>query len=385
MNVAFYAPMKPPDHPVPSGDRQMARHLLAALRRCGHTVDVVSRFRSYDGDGDPQRQRRLSAVGQGLAERLARRLAATERGARPEMWFTYHLYHKAPDWLGPIVADRLSIPYVVAEASYAPKRRRGRWAESCRMTAAAISRADLVIGLNPGDAACVRPLLDGPHRWLSLPPFIDTRPFAAARRDRQASRAAVCRNHRLNADHPILMTVAMMRPGDKHASYALLAASLAMLRDQPWTLLIAGDGPARDQVLSAFAPLGRRVLYLGAPSAEALPALYAAADLFVWPAINEAFGVVFMEAHAAGLPAVAGRSDGVGGIVADGVTGMLVDVGNAAAFAGAVRCLLADAGRRRSLAEAAHEHAQRRHSLGAAATILAPALAALTNSGRSLG
>ena len=36
MRIAFYAPLKPPDHPVPSGDRRMARMLWAALRAGGH-------------------------------------------------------------------------------------------------------------------------------------------------------------------------------------------------------------------------------------------------------------------------------------------------------------------------------------------------------------
>ena len=48
------------------------------------------------------------------------------------------------------------------------------------------------------------------------------------------------------------------------------------------------------------------------------------ADLFVWPAINEAFGMALLEAQASALPVVAGASGGVGGIVASGETGLLV-------------------------------------------------------------
>jgi hypothetical protein len=70
--IAFYAPLKPPDHPVASGDRAMARSLIAALRLAGHDVEIASRFRSFDA-GDPARQKRLQNVGQRLAERLVRR------------------------------------------------------------------------------------------------------------------------------------------------------------------------------------------------------------------------------------------------------------------------------------------------------------------------
>ena len=49
--AAFYAPMKPPDHPVPSGDREMARALIAALGRAGVRAEPVSSLRLRDGAG----------------------------------------------------------------------------------------------------------------------------------------------------------------------------------------------------------------------------------------------------------------------------------------------------------------------------------------------
>ena len=51
MRLAFHAPMKPPDHPVPSGDRAMARALIAALEAGGARVDVASDLRTRDGGG----------------------------------------------------------------------------------------------------------------------------------------------------------------------------------------------------------------------------------------------------------------------------------------------------------------------------------------------
>src|SRR4029079_17595767 len=124
MRIAFYAPLKPPDHPVASGDRAMARALIGALERAGHEVTLATHFRSYDS-GDARRQARLRAEGRKIAHRYLRKVERS--GKPPEIWFTYHLYHKAPDWLGPLVSKRLGIPYVVAEASYAPKQAGGRW------------------------------------------------------------------------------------------------------------------------------------------------------------------------------------------------------------------------------------------------------------------
>src|SRR5437899_5024813 len=101
MRIAFYAPLKSPTHGTPSGDRRVAGLLLDALAHAGHRVQVASTFRTYDGDGDAARQRALRAQGEALAEQLAADWKAGAADARPELWFTYHLYYKAPDWLGP--------------------------------------------------------------------------------------------------------------------------------------------------------------------------------------------------------------------------------------------------------------------------------------------
>ena len=108
MRVAFYAPLKSPDHPVPSGDRRLAQALLQALHIAGHEAFVASRFRSFDADGDEIRQQRVSRLGLRLAQRVTSRLR--DKTVRPDVWFTYHLYHKAPDWLGPAVSNALDIP-----------------------------------------------------------------------------------------------------------------------------------------------------------------------------------------------------------------------------------------------------------------------------------
>ena len=126
MRIAFYAPLKPPDHPVPSGDRLLARTFVAALRHAGHDVSLASRLRSRDGSGDSLRQQRIRDVGVRLAARLVRRWRR-EPSRAPHLWFSYHVYHKAPDWIGPTVSAALRIPYVVAEASIARKQRDGRW------------------------------------------------------------------------------------------------------------------------------------------------------------------------------------------------------------------------------------------------------------------
>jgi glycosyltransferase involved in cell wall biosynthesis len=362
MRIAFYAPLKPPDHPIPSGDRRVAGLLLDALRLAGHGPWIASRLRSYDGHGDPARQARLAGIGAQTARLLLWRWDR-DPTIKPDLWFTYHLYYKAPDWIGPAVTAALDIPYVVAEASSAPKRRGGPWDSGQRAVEQALRRADAVLGFNPADRDCVVPLLRGPGHWVAFPPFLDAGRYAAALPPRPP------------LSSPRLIAVAMMRPGDKLASYRVLAAALAMLSDLDWSLDIVGDGEARGEVLAALAPLGSRVRWCGALDGPAVAAALAGSDLFAWPAINEAFGMALLEAQAAGLPIVAGASGGVSGIVADRETGLLVSPGDPAAFAAALRLLLLDPDRRVVMGAAARARVRRVHDLPAAAARLRAILA----------
>ena len=93
-------------------------------------------------------------------------------------------------------------------------------------------------------------------------------------------------------------------------------------------------------------------------------------DLFVWPAIDEAIGIVFVEAQACGLPVVGGDSAGVAAVVDAGRTGLLAPEGDIGAFAAATRSLLMDAPLRDRLGAAAAGYVRARHDLPAAAAAL---------------
>src|SRR5438132_640172 len=194
----------------------------------------------------------------------------------------------------------------VAEASDAPKQALGAWSTGRDAVETAIRRADAVIGLNSTDRDCVLPLLRDPRRWVAVKPFLDAASFG-----RQA---------RATLGPPRLIVVAMMRYGDKFASYQLLANALSRLLDLSWSLEVVGDGPARGDVEEALALVKERVTWAGELCSAAIRDRLAAADLFVWPALNEAFGMALLEAQASGLPVVAGGGGGVSEIVVSGIT-----------------------------------------------------------------
>jgi len=359
VKIAFYAPLKPVDHPIPSGDRQLGQALREALRVAGHDAFVASQFRSFEGRGDARRQARLAEVGRRLADRLVHRLSSPER--RPALWFTYHLYHKAPDFLGPAVSRALGIPYVVAEASVAPKQRHGKWAMGYWESVTAIESASATIFFNPVDFAGVRTVRGAARDDEYIPPFLDLAGFAASAAMPGAGVAD--RNRRVR-----LIVVAMMRPGAKLASYRLLADALALVESPEWELVLVGDGTARRDVEAAFARFDpAQIRLVGFQDPPAVSSWLRGSDVYVWPAIDEAFGMAFIEAQACGLPVIAGDGGGVASVVAANRTGLLAPLGDAASFADAIRTLIADDERRRRMAAEAVPYVKSQHDLPAAA------------------
>jgi rhamnosyl/mannosyltransferase len=116
----------------------------------------------------------------------------------------------------------------------------------------------------------------------------------------------------------------------------------------PGTLILVGEGPLEADLRRRTAALGLqdRVLFAGKVSDEELPAYYRASDVFVLPSVakTEAFGVVQVEAMAAGLPVVSTNlPTGVPWVNQNRVTGLVVEPDDAGALAGAIRALLENA------------------------------------------
>lgn len=117
-------------------------------------------------------------------------------------------------------------------------------------------------------------------------------------------------------------------------------------------LWIAGSGPleAELKALAQKRGVAERVRFLG--WREDAGALYAAADICVFPSRFEPLGNVVIQAWAHGLPVIAAASAGPAALIAQGEDGLVVPVDDAPALADAVKRLLADAALRQSMAEA---------------------------------
>jgi phosphatidylinositol alpha-mannosyltransferase len=106
-------------------------------------------------------------------------------------------------------------------------------------------------------------------------------------------------------------------------------------------LIVVGDGPDRHAALELAPDLRDRVHMMGRVSDAALPTFHQASDLFISPATGqESFGIVLVEAMAAGLPIVASDIPGYREVARDGVEALLVAPADPAALAEGVRTLL---------------------------------------------
>jgi sugar transferase (PEP-CTERM/EpsH1 system associated) len=129
----------------------------------------------------------------------------------------------------------------------------------------------------------------------------------------------------LASEAPVICTVGRLDPVKDQAG--LIRAFAGLLPAHPEAvLLIAGDGPCREDLTRVIAELGvaDRVRLLG--ECRNVPEVLAAADVFVLPSIAEGMSNTLLEAMAAGLPVVATRVGGNPEMVEDGVTGRLVPI-----------------------------------------------------------
>ena len=370
--IAFYAPLKPPDDPAPSGDREIARLMMAALAAAGYDVELASRFISYQKRPDADIFRARQEAGRREAARLIELWRESDR--RPQLWFTYHPYCKAPDWLGPAVATALSIPCASAEACRTHQGRDIDWLKGRATVQAAIRLTAVNFCLKPSDEAYLRSFLPDMRSVVPLRPFIDPDGWAV---ERPATGPAALFTHA----GPIIIAVGMMRPGVKTASYRLLAESLSGLMDLPWNLVIIGDGPERKAVEAMFAFAGDRVHFTGALPRSQVLGWMQVGDLLAWPGIGEAIGMVYLEAQALGLPIAACDTAGVANVVTDGVTGLLAPQATPAAFRDTLSVLLASEDKRRRLSAAGPGAIAAGHDIASAAATLKRAIDPLLRKG----
>jgi glycosyltransferase involved in cell wall biosynthesis len=166
--------------------------------------------------------------------------------------------------------------------------------------------------------------------------------------------ASAAMRARLSAGHPD--DVLLLYVGRIAAEKQLYHLKTVLAQVPGTRLALVGDGPARAELEQAFA--GTPTTFTGYLQGPELSAAYASADLFVFPSALESFGLVVIEALAAGLPVVAARVGGVADVVTEGVTGYTFEAGDTAGLVWGVQQLAANPHQRQQMRQAARAFAE---------------------------
>jgi glycosyltransferase involved in cell wall biosynthesis len=145
-----------------------------------------------------------------------------------------------------------------------------------------------------------------------------------------------------------------------------LLRAFAMLPRREFLLDIVGTGPdaRRLRQLASSLGLGQDVTFLGSLERSAVAQRYRDADLFTLPSSAEAFGNVFAEALASGLPIVGSNIGGIPELVEHGKNGLLVDPGSPEALAQAILYLAGDPELRESMGQGNRRKAEQQLEWG---------------------
>lgn len=353
LRIAFYAPFKPLDHPHPSGDLVTASGIFDFLVQCGHQVYPASHLRCRWIYWKPWLWLKMIWEKRQVAQQFS--------DTSVDLWLTYHSYYKAPDLLGPTVAGKLNIPYVIFQGIYSTKRRRQLTAKAgFYLNKKSLCAANHVFTNKSVDLLNLKRLLPE-NRVTYVAPGIIPHDFCADDRARSQ-----LRKQWNVGDEPVIFSAAMFRPDVKTEGLTWLIRACGELyrQGQNFRLVIAGDGKQREKLQQlADVHVGDRVLFLGKIPRQDIYRFYSAADIFVFPGIRESLGMVFLEAQSCGLPVVAFNNAGVPEAVADGKTGLLVPMYALEPFVDAIRRLLVDENLRQQMGFAAKSYVREYHDL----------------------
>ncbi len=220
-----------------------------------------------------------------------------------------------------------------------------------------LRQADRILASSPNyiqSSPWLRPLAE---KCTVVPLGVDVERFASPRTER-------VQTIRRQYPGPLLLFVGRLR------YYKGLNYLIAAMRQIDATLLIGGTGPEAEILQAQTQKLGltAKIHFLGDVSDEALPAYYQAADVFALPSSHrsEAFGIVLLEAMAAGTALISTElGTGASWVNQDGVTGLVVPSRDTDALARAINRLLADDDLRREMGRRAQDRARSEFSLPA--------------------
>ncbi len=342
MKIAMVSEFYYPKH---GGISEHIRSLSRELAYRGHEVVVITGRRNGEVLVDGPRVETigrsieipyngsLSSVTIGL--RLRSSMRALLRRERPDI---LHLHNPLMPTLPLLALSTAEVPVVATLHSSYP---RDAWVDLMRAPLGRLwSRIRTAIPVSPAAHRTVAGRFRADFRIV--PNGVDYADIMAA----------CSRIHRAQDRRPAILFAGASVPR-KGLSVLVQAFTLLRGRGVDAELIVAGDGPGSARAAGKVPRKFRGdVRFLGSLPRSRLLECYAACDIFCAPSLGrESFGMVLMEAMAAGLPVVASDIDGYRDVVTHGKEGILTTPGDPATLSQALESLLMDPGARRALGE----------------------------------
>jgi glycosyltransferase involved in cell wall biosynthesis len=200
-----------------------------------------------------------------------------------------------------------------------------------------------------------------PDKIQVIPPGIDTKKFHA-KNDGEAFKTRYhCHGSK------VILSVGRLNY-QKSFQYLIKAMPMVLQQIPNVKLIIVGEGEqlAYLNQLSKSLGLSESVIFTGAIDSTEIPNAYSAADVFVLPSLFESFGIVLIEAQAAGKPVIGTRVGGVPEALVDGETGFLVEPGDPKPLGAAIIRVLSDENLARKMGEKGKKFVEARFSIQSA-------------------
>jgi len=347
--------------PAIGGVESHVYHLATGLAKTGVSAEVFttdlqrdSPFQRLNGDSNSMpfhvqrfRAERFAVMPHGLAI-LAPSMALAALEATPDVIHA-HSYGYFPTFSGAFAQLMRSIPLVVTTHSDPGGSSLSKRVFDRVVPALTIRRAHRVIALTSVEAGHLRRLGVHPDRIRIIPNGVDLSEFAGLP------------TRRSSGETMKLLFVGRCYPRQKGLEYLVRALALLPARPTVKLSIIGEDwgGVEGLQSLARAVGVERQVTFRGPLPRDEVVRAFASTDIFVLPSLFEPFGIVLLEAMAAGVPVVASRVGGIVEVVEDGKTGLLVPPADPAGLAEALELLISDPGLRRVMAAEARRAASR--------------------------
>jgi len=338
MRIAIVSPY---DLAVPGGVQAHAAHLAAALRQLGDEVTVLGPDRSVNVSFNG------SVAPIGLLPGTGRRLEQRLRRLAPDV---IHVHEPLVPWVGVAAARSRIAPTVGTFHAWSDRDRAYRLARPLARRIlggldAALAVSTAAADYHAGALGVAR------ERFAIVPNGVELDRFAEAEPLEDVA----------DPSRPTLLFVGRLEPRKGLAT--LIEAFVVLKQDHPQVrLVVVGEGSERQRCEGLLPARWRDdVDFLGRVDNSVLAGVYAACDVYVSPALGgESFGIVLLEAMAAGRAIVASDIPGYRSVLSDGIEGRLVPPRDPAALAAALAVYLDDPAARRAAA-AAGERTVRRY------------------------